>query len=76
MTQQSAEDKAAADAKAAEDAAAADAEAKKPRGKTAVSGVHVHTEDGTVIYNAGDKIPGEHVALISNPKVFALPDQD
>lgn len=32
--------------------------------------VHVQTEAGPVVYSAGDEIPAEHVALISNPNVW------
>ena len=37
--------------------------------------VHVHGDDGTVtVYSAGDEIPAEHVALISNPNVWGVDD--
>ncbi len=37
--------------------------------------VHVQTDAGPVVYSAGDEIPAEHVALISNPNVWAEEDE-
>lgn len=44
-------------------------------GRVAAVPVHVHTDDGPVVYAPGDEVPAEHVALISNPNVWGA-DED
>lgn len=44
--------------------------------KRCVVPVHVQTEDGPVVYAAGDVIPAEHQKLISNPNVWKAPKAD
>lgn len=45
-------------------------------GRVCVVPVHVHTADSVVVYSAGDEIPAEHAALISNPNVWGADEGD